>query len=230
MILMHNCELIFLKARKVGGTSFEIALSKYCDEKSIITPISKKDESKRAELGFRGPQNYQWSRSELKDIDKNRRQSKFFNHMSATSILNKVGGDIFYGYRKISIIRNPFDFAISLYFWEGRDKSLSGFESWCLDNKKRLLINNQQYKVKGNNVIDFFIRYDFLKTDILALESEVAPLKGLYDEFCSISAKANVRPKYASIDAVYAQAPKAKNIIYELHKHDIERFNFNIPG
>ena len=41
MILLHKEKIIALKARKVGGTSFEIALSKYANSDSIITPIAE---------------------------------------------------------------------------------------------------------------------------------------------------------------------------------------------
>ena len=47
-----------MKTKKVGGTSFEIALSKYCDENDIVTLISPEDENTRASLGYQKPVNY----------------------------------------------------------------------------------------------------------------------------------------------------------------------------
>ena len=47
MIVLHKQELIFLKTRKVAGTSFEIALSSFADETSIVTPISPEHEEHR---------------------------------------------------------------------------------------------------------------------------------------------------------------------------------------
>ena len=44
MIVLHKQKIIALKARKVGGTSFEIALSKFANKDSIITPITLDDE------------------------------------------------------------------------------------------------------------------------------------------------------------------------------------------
>ena len=61
MIVLHKEKIIALKARKVGGTSFEIALSKYADEKSVITPIIDEDEKLRSQLNFKAPQNYQYT-------------------------------------------------------------------------------------------------------------------------------------------------------------------------
>ncbi len=39
MIICHPLKLIFIKTKKVGGTSFEVTLSSFCDDDSIITPI-----------------------------------------------------------------------------------------------------------------------------------------------------------------------------------------------
>ena len=58
MILSHEHRFIFLKTNKTAGTSIEIALSKFCGEKDVITPVVMEDEEIRSRLGYRGPQNY----------------------------------------------------------------------------------------------------------------------------------------------------------------------------
>jgi hypothetical protein len=45
MNISHELKLIFIKTKKVGGRSFEIALSKYCGPGCVITPISLDDVS-----------------------------------------------------------------------------------------------------------------------------------------------------------------------------------------
>jgi hypothetical protein len=57
MILSHEHKFIFVKGKKVGGTSVEIALSQICGQNDIITPITAVDEYHR--LGTAGaPRNY----------------------------------------------------------------------------------------------------------------------------------------------------------------------------
>ena len=53
---LHN--FLFLKGRKVAGTSFEVALSKICGPDDVITPITPIDEQQRIDLGYRHAQNF----------------------------------------------------------------------------------------------------------------------------------------------------------------------------
>ena len=57
MILSHKYKYIFIKSFKTASTSLEIALSKFCGTKDIITPIIDEDEKIRKANGFNGPQN-----------------------------------------------------------------------------------------------------------------------------------------------------------------------------
>ena len=58
MILSHTRRFIFIKTRKVSGTSMEISLSKNCGGDDVITPISYEDELVRLDEGGCLPQNY----------------------------------------------------------------------------------------------------------------------------------------------------------------------------
>jgi len=57
-IISYNKNFIFIKSRKTGGTSMEIALSKFCGAEDIITPIGIFSERERKSKKFPGPQNY----------------------------------------------------------------------------------------------------------------------------------------------------------------------------
>lgn len=58
MIVSFEHKFIFIKTAKTAGTSIEIALSKFCGDSDILTPLVPKDEEKRLRHAQRGCQNY----------------------------------------------------------------------------------------------------------------------------------------------------------------------------
>jgi hypothetical protein len=122
MILSHKYKFIFLKTAKTAGTSIEIALSKFLGDDDIITPISPVDELLRKDLGHRGPQNYliplrQLRFPELAGSMLTLKRKRYFNHMTSEEVRQLIGEDIWNGYYKFCFERNPFDRAVSLYYW-----------------------------------------------------------------------------------------------------------------
>jgi len=57
VILSHKHRFLFIKGRKVGGTSVEMLLAPFCGGSDIVTPISPVDEIRRLEAGGI-PRNY----------------------------------------------------------------------------------------------------------------------------------------------------------------------------
>jgi len=107
MIISHKHRFIFIKTKKTAGTSIEIALSGICGPDDIITPISPKDEATRQALGYRGPQNHVLPSGE-----------QFYNHIRAHVVRWAVGEQIWRDYYTFCFERNPWDKAISWYYWE----------------------------------------------------------------------------------------------------------------
>ena len=62
MIYSKSRDFLFVKGRKIAGTSVEIALSSICGPGDILTPLVPIDEIKRVKLSGRGAQNYSTSR------------------------------------------------------------------------------------------------------------------------------------------------------------------------
>jgi hypothetical protein len=67
LILSHRYKFIFVKTTKTAGTSIEIALSRYCGPRDIVTPISLEDEPLRGQYGVR-PRNYLGSAGDLSAV------------------------------------------------------------------------------------------------------------------------------------------------------------------
>jgi len=92
MILSHEYRFIFVKTLKTAGTSIEVFLSKYRGQNDILTPILPHVEPHR-------PRNHEG----------------YFNHMPAHEIRGRVGSDLWNGYFKFCVERNPWDKALSYY-------------------------------------------------------------------------------------------------------------------
>ena len=120
---LHN--FLFLKGRKVAGTSFEVALSKICGPDDVITPITPIDEQQRIDLGYRHAQNFGANLDTLrsyinllktKDINQLKQISipkgSIRNHATFRDAWNFFGERI-KNKRIIAITRNPYETIIS---------------------------------------------------------------------------------------------------------------------
>lgn len=198
MIISHTLGIIFIKTRKVAGTSFEIALSKYCGSDCIITPITPEDEQTRIELGFRKAQNYEESnRTGFKDPNHVNHKIKgvFYNHMPSKMIYNQIDRDIFDNYKKISIQREPLDFLISQYFWrvpkDLQEKDVP-FKEWGIHNHKNIIENYLIAPKSGKYACDTFLSFENFKEDIERM-SELP--SDFFETFSNINAKGTYRDK-----------------------------------
>lgn len=104
MIISHKYKFIFIKAEKVAGTSIEIALAKHCGEQDIITNISE--------------YNPQYDDTKYKQQSRNYKGLGYYNHIPPTEIKEIIGKDIWDNYFKFAITRNPWDKAVSDYFYK----------------------------------------------------------------------------------------------------------------
>lgn len=227
MIVCHPRKLIFIKTLKVGGTSLEMALSKYCGPDCVITPISKSDEAERESRGWGGAQNFEqtyWPEQDKKS------DGKFFNHIPARKAKALIPNKVWRNYRKISIYRDPFDQAISRYFWQihrhGEEAVGDDFTAYVLANPRHLTSNARIAPLTGKAKLDHYLRYDRLEHDM----AEIG-LADVWDEMRNISAKSGLRPKRGtSVEEMYREHPKAADFIAELCADEIAHFGWTIPG
>ncbi len=128
MILSHKHRFLFIKGRKVGGTSIEMLLAPYCGNLDIVTPISPADEIQRLLAGGI-PRNYcpdpaiearylqlvrdmkfEEARAMRVHSDK---VYPFFNHMSVTTT-EKLANFEPSEFTLVYAVRNPYAKIISL--------------------------------------------------------------------------------------------------------------------
>lgn len=193
MIINHKYKFIFLKTRKTAGTSIEIALSKFCDGNDIITPISKKDEPTRQELGFPGPQNYNTPLRRYSKLDWARflstaKRKQFYNHASAQFVRDCIGDEIWNGYFTFCFERNPFDKAISRYFFSTKEPRPE-ISEYLETARVELLSNWDIYTINDQIAVDFVGHYENLTNDLLKIKEAL----GLPEEMILPRAKSTSR-------------------------------------
>ncbi|KRO42182.1 MAG: hypothetical protein ABR74_04955 [Actinobacteria bacterium BACL4 MAG-121022-bin9] len=242
MIYLKYLNFLFIKTTKVAGTSFELALSKFASPECIVTPLTNDDEIKRKSLGFRGPQNYRYSISEFKKIPRkeifksalNRSiPQKYWNHIPARDIKKRMHRDEWENCFKVSIVRDPFDMAVSRYYWDidtEKNRARISFDSYISLNPSVLTLNKRITHVENQSCLDFEIRYDRINEDVEILEQRFPALQGLSSVFKQINAKAGFRDKSKTLAGIYRDSPKAHRIISAVCKEEIELYKFEIPN
>lgn len=192
MILSHKHKFIFIKTPKTAGTSIEIALSRFCGDKDIITPIAPpEDEQIRSDLGYRGPQNYM--RSTLDNIPDDLPPDKphFFNHITGPQIRSRIPEKIWNNYFKFCVVRNPWDQLVSHYFWLIRKKPYETFHDYMMAREYVRLAKKGAYFEDGNIIVDKVCRFEYLTSE---LEDVRLKLK-LPEKLDLPRAKSGTRPK-----------------------------------
>lgn len=209
MIVSHKHKFIFLKTRKTAGTSIEIALSRFCGEKDVITPINKVDERIRTQLSYRGPQNFRVLSSgsgpqdgrvpSQQDARRASRSPAYYNHMLAKEARAIIGTKTWDEYFKFCFERNPWDKIISAYYWRTRNcehrPTLLEFihdqnpEGRTRGKGTRRLSNFGIYSIGGEIAVDHVGLYENLDSEL----ERIAALLNLPGKIELPRAKASVR-------------------------------------
>jgi len=173
MIISHKHKFIFFRTRKTAGSSLEIALSEFCGTEDIIAPISKKEERTRRNLGFLESQNYRLPYSTYSVRDWLRLvgagfHKKFYNHIPANTAKHYIPHNIWENYYKFTFERNPWDKAISYYFWRSKQKDMSGFDDFIAKGEANIS-DFEIYSYNGIPVVDEIFRYEDLEDSLKKL-------------------------------------------------------------
>jgi len=183
MILSHKNKFIFIKTRKVSGTSMEISLSQFCGEDDIITPITYEDELVRLDLGGVLPRNYgdpkeeqfrELIRQRRTDNPKTRHKGRYFNHIPAVKVRQHVGDDIWNEYFTFSMERHPYDKVISnVYFHSRRKDNLDFDKELKRILKKGYYVGYPIYSDGDTPIVDFVVNYENLQDDLAELSDRL---------------------------------------------------------
>ena len=233
MIISHRHKFIFIKTKKVGGTSIEIALSKFCGPDDVVTPITPVDESKRRELGFASKQNYRKRLREysLKDlvtlIFRGQVANKFYNHITAQKIKTVVSDTVWNTYTKVSVVRNPYDRAISRYFWTVRhQENPISFATYLTENSHVLGENRIITHIDGESAVDFWIKYENFDDGFKQLSQQLGLTEDINLTLRNITAKKGFRPNNSSVSNMFDGFDAGRALVADLCRGDIEEWGY----
>lgn len=240
MIISYTHRFIFIKPRKTAGSTVELALSPFLAPGDIATPLEPGEEPlRRVAPGVvvaMVPRRGVWPPGRpLRD------------HAPLARVLAHVDG--IDGYRVVSMCRNPWDRAVSAFFWWLRRSDIRsrpeaeqvqafraftrrwGPASW-LDRvwgrkRNRALDSTPLYTVAGQPRVDFAIRYERLADDLAAL----GPWLGLegVPRLGGLAAKSGVRPEGArGWAAFYDEA--TRELVARACAREIALFGYDFEG
>lgn len=177
MIVNHGHRFIFLKTKKTAGTSIEVALSRYCGPGDIVTRVGPRDEKLRAELGYQGAVNHllprdRWSVADwFRHSVRGKEIALYYNHMPAREVRAQVGEEVWASHFKFCFERNPWDRAISAYYWENRNaKRLPDFDEFLRAlQRDGKLSNFDTYAIDGRIAVDQVMLYERLGAELEGL-------------------------------------------------------------
>jgi hypothetical protein len=202
-------EFIFIKCRKTAGTSLEILLSRYCDDKDIVTPIYPDNQHHR-------PRNYNCIEGNM----------LFYNHMPATRIRDLIP-DIFDRSYKFCFERHPIDkclshFAMLLNF--PSHQSESNPRTWNeYVELGEFPIDHQLYTDEsGKLIVDKIYKYENLPEALV----EISNITGLPVTNLNYYEKSGLRYGVPSFSEV-AQSGNQTEIIMKAFEMTLQFVNYS---
>jgi len=189
MIINHRNRFIFIANRKTASTSIGIALSSTCQRKDVITPLSARDEAIRQDLGYLGPRNFIPWKNKLnylklriqkkltkKNINRQLEQIGFHTHIKPQEALQYLNRECWETYFKFCFVRNPWDRAISQYFWVIRGKKAPmDLDTFINSRSLQSAAKNskEMYTINGKFSVDRICNYENVQEEVNQIFEEL---------------------------------------------------------
>jgi hypothetical protein len=183
MIISHKHQFIFIRIPKTASTSIEIELSRICGPKDIITPISFKNDPQNKVDDYKRPQKFKKDFRSLSASDWLRiilrKKPLNYQHAHAIQIRKLVGKDVWDHYFKFCFVRNPFDRAISLYYWTIKNwqnkhpGALPEINHFILNLPVTKLSTWARYTINNKIAMDYIGCYENLDENLVFIEQKI---------------------------------------------------------
>lgn len=136
MIVSHTHRLIFVKTKKTAGTSIEVYLAARCGPGDVVTPVGVEEATEQHEprnyrgtvcpvgefLGALGA-GHEWrdiAGAAILPFGHALKRKRFYNHIPAFRASRRLGAETWRDYLTVCVERNPWDKALSQFYWKKR--------------------------------------------------------------------------------------------------------------
>ena len=245
MILSHEWKFIFIKGRKVAGTSIEMALSTICGPDDIVTPITPFDEVQRIRAGgycrnygvdAKQEEHYRrlLAESSTQNLDGvSIPKSTYYHHMSLREVYALCDREI-RDYRVIFAERSPYSKIISFINMKGNLPNYHTSGDMLYNDS---LFAKEREVFFDNGAIDFVKNIGLYRDEDGTIRSDPISYDRLHDDFRDTLSALGVknalplphskkgglpgnRPPEAYLDRRHIE------IINEIYLDEFQQFNF----
>ena len=206
VLVSYKYKFIYIKNRKVAGSSVESFFGKYCIDPEKIYSY---DDSMVLHIDNYGIIGSRTSGMKKKD--------KWKPHKDAKDIKRDLGDEKFNKFLKFCVVRNPYDKMVSRYFW---DRSKLSFKDYV---KSHHCNNLGIHTIDSKSVCDYFIKYENLEEDIKKLCEKLKIHS--YDLTLLPNHKSKSRKENKHWSEYYDD--EIKKIVYEKHKKEFKLFGYD---
>lgn len=160
--------------------------------------------------------------------DKNANQKLWENkrHVKAEKakkIIDKIDKSIWHSYFKFTVIRNPWDMVVSMYFYRIKARNMQkGFCKFIKRISEEKNHNYEIYKINNEYICDYYIKYENLLNGIKHVCEHCKLENYNLDNFKNFNS--NYRPKKLDYKEMYNQ--ETKKLVEKLYEDYIEKFNY----
>ena len=182
-IVSHTHEFIFLKTRKTAGSAIELWLADYLVPRRDLIASAKELRTLKPDIAQQLSGEIGGFRGRVRALTGH--DSRLGQHMPALRVRQMVGSRVWRRYRKITVVRNPWDRIISFWRWRQRrmkqavtlEEFITAIESGSNETMKACSAlgwdNWPIYSIDDVVVADEVIRYENLNEDLRRVCGEI---------------------------------------------------------
>jgi hypothetical protein len=210
-----------------------IFLSQFCEDGDLIAGLKKEEAEYREGLGYRIPRGFKttmetikfsaWKMIKALQSDRMVKKTsgrKIRKNLSAYSAKLYVGREIWNTYFKFCFERDPFDKAVSLYYWHTRNlKNRPEINDYIQSMDRSKLSNWHLYTIDDRLAVDFVGRYEGLEKD----KRYITERLGLPD-YSLPEAKSHTRKTRRHYSQMMNN--ESRRYIEEMCANEIKEFNY----